>query len=299
MSDAIFDGPIIDTHFHLWDYALGVHPWLAPAPTDDGLGALRKSHLPADYEPLAKAAGIVASVHIEANWRPDDPVAETAWLTGLNRPKGVGDRLVVHVPLLDPRAESMLEQQIAFDDVVGVRDILTWHPDPAWTRVDSNTRMDDPLFRRHFARLSKLGLHFELMISPWQAAEAFRLAAEFSDTVFVLNHCGSPMDRDADGMARWRDGIRLLASAPNVIVKISDPVAYDPAWTLDSLRAIVLHCIDCFGPTRTVFGSDYPVANLHIGFAEWLRVLSAITRHFSRDERTAMFSGNAHRIYRF
>ena len=299
MPEETFDGPIIDTHFHLWDYALAKQPWIAPAATDDGLEPLRKSHLPADYGRLAKAAGITASVHIEASWHPDDPVAETEWLTGLDRPPGVGDRLVVFVPLLDPRAESLLERQAAFDHVVGVRDILTWHPDPAKTRVSSNTRMDDPGFRRHFALLRKFGLSFDLMISPWQATEAHRLATDFPDTVFALNHCGSPLDRDAEGMARWREAMRLLATAPNIVVKISDPVAYDPAWTLDSLRDVILLCIDCFGPDRAVFGSDYPVAGLHIGFAEWLRVFSTVTRDFSSVERAAMFHDNARRIYQF
>ncbi len=99
MSEGIFGGPIVDTHFHLWDYSLDKHPWIAPTAADDGLEPLRKSHLPVDYAPLAKAAGIVASVHIEANWDPDDPAAETEWLTRLDRPTGVGDRLVVYVPL--------------------------------------------------------------------------------------------------------------------------------------------------------------------------------------------------------
>ena len=299
MSADIFDGPIVDTHFHLWDYSLAKHPWIAPATADDGLAPLRTNHLPKDYAPLAREAGIVASVHIEANWDPGDPVAETEWRTGLDLPPGVGDRLVVFVPLLDPRAEPLLERQAAFDRVVGVRDILTWHPDPAKTRVNSNARMDDPVFRRHFALLRQFGLSFELMISPWQATEAHRLAMDFPDTVFVLNQCGSPLDRDADGMARWRGAMRRLASAPNITVKISDPVAYDPGWTLDSLREVILFCIDCFGPARCVFGSDYPVAGLHIGFAEWLRVFSTVTHDFSPDEKTAIFAGTARRIYRF
>ena len=39
-------------------------------------------------------------------------------------------------------------------------------------------------------------MSFDLMISPWQATAARRLAEDFPDIQIVLNHCGSPMDRD-------------------------------------------------------------------------------------------------------
>ena len=109
---------------------------------------------------------------------------------------------------------------------------------------------DRPVWRANLGRLAAHDLVFDLMVFPHQLSEAARLAGDFPAQTFVLNHCGSPIDRDPDGMLAWRDGLATLARHPNVRIKISDLVAYDPHWTLDSLAPVVLTCIDCFGPER-------------------------------------------------
>ena len=109
-----------------------------------------------------------------------------------------------------------------------------------------------------------IGLSFDLMVFPRQLPAAARLAADFPDQQFILNHCGSPIDRDVEGMqALARRSPRRSPRLENVAIKISDLVAYDHDWTLDSLRPVVMHCIDCFGTDRAMFGSDFPVAGLH------------------------------------
>ncbi|RWF28579.1 MAG: hypothetical protein EOS45_21720 [Mesorhizobium sp.] len=92
--------------------------------------------------------------------------------------------------------------------------------------------------------------------------------------------------------------LRLLAQRDNVAVKISDLVAYDHDWTLDSLRPVVLHCIDCFGTKRAMFGSDFPVAGLHASFDEVYDSFKAISAGLSADEQAALFFDTARRIYR-
>ncbi|WP_192180692.1 amidohydrolase family protein [Mesorhizobium amorphae] len=297
-----YAGPIIDAHHHLWDLGLGRHPWLTATAAERGglgkLGPLRRNYLPEDYRRDAAGHDVVATVHVEAGWASDDCVGETRWLETLDKSRGVADRYVVHVPLASREAPALLDAQAAFDRVVGVRDILSWDPDPARRFAARDGIMDDPAWR---AGLSLLGAHrlsFDLMVFPRQLGDAARLAAAFPDQQFVLNHCGSPIDRDAEGMRRLRDGLRLLAEHDNVAIKISDLVAYDHDWTLDSLRPVVLHCIDCFGAQRAMFGSDFPVAGLHASFDEVYDSFKAIAADLSADEQTALFFGNAKRIYR-
>jgi len=296
-----YSGPIIDAHHHLWDLGLGRHPWLAASAGERGglgeLGPLRRNYLPENYSRDAARHNVVVTVHVEAGWASDDCVGETRWLETL-KSRGVADRYVVHVPLASPQAPALLEAQAAFDRVVGVRDILSWDPDPARRFAARDGIMDDPAWRDGLALLSRHGLSFDLMVFPRQLADAARLATAFPNQQFVLNHCGSPIDRDAEGMRRWRDGLRLLAERDNVAIKISDLVAYDHDWTLDSLRPVVLHCIDCFGPQRAMFGSDFPVAGLHATFDEIYDGFKTIVSNFSADEQAALFFGNARRIYR-
>ncbi|WEK51856.1 MAG: amidohydrolase family protein [Candidatus Kaistia colombiensis] len=298
MTGQRYNGPIIDAHHHLWDLRLGKHGWLEGGHADDELAPLRRNHLAADYEALALPENIVASVHIEANWDPVDPAGESRWLDTLERSPGIAARYVAHAALLEPGAEAVLEQHAANGRVVGIREILSWHPDSAKRRMPDNERMDDPRWRANFARFRQHGFSFDLLITPHQFESTRRLVADFPDIAFILNHCGSPIDRDAESMRRWREGLGELAAAPNVAIKISDPVAYDPQWSRESLTEVVLACIDAFGPQRSMFATDYPVADLRIGFAEWIDVFKDATGGFSEAEQSALFEGNARCWYR-
>jgi len=179
-----------------------------------------------------------------------------------------------------------------------VRDILSWDPDPARRFAAREAIMEEPAWRAGLAHLGHHSLVFDLMVFPRQLAAAARLAADFPDQLFVVNHCGSPIDRDAEGMARWRDGLRELGRRDNVAVKISDLVAYDHDWSLESLSPVVMHCIECFGPKRAMFASDFPVAGLHATFDEVYDGFRTIAASFSESEQRALFFETARRLYR-
>jgi predicted TIM-barrel fold metal-dependent hydrolase len=138
----------------------------------------------------------------------------------------------------------------------------------------------------------------ELMLYPYQAEEVARLALDFPDQTFIVNHCGSPIDRDRNGIARWKDGLTRLGSAPNVLIKISALTAYDPSPTPESLREVALHCVECFGVDRSMFGSDFPVGRLWTSYDEIFDGFKAIVRDFSEAEQAALFYDNARRVYR-
>ena len=297
-----YEGPIIDAHHHLWDLSLDRHPWLsAGAGARGGLGnlaPLRRNYLPENYRRDAARQNVVASVHVEAGWASDDCLGETRWLETLDRADRIAERYVAHVPLASAQAPALIEAQAGFSRVVGVRDILSWSEQEARRFAVRGDFMDDPQWRAGLARLRAYDLVFDLMVFPNQLAQAERLARDFPDQPFVLNHCGSPIDRDAEGIRRWRDGLALLGRAPNVSIKISDLVAYDHHWTLDSLADVVLHCLECFGTERAMFASDFPVAGLHASFDEVYDAFKAIASRLSADEQRALFFANAARLYR-
>ena len=81
-------------------------------------------------------------------------------------------RYVAFAPLIDPEVEPVLAAQAAFDRVVGIRDILSWHPDPAKRFAARGDLIDAPDWRRGLALLERYDLGFDLMIYPYQAAQA-------------------------------------------------------------------------------------------------------------------------------
>jgi predicted TIM-barrel fold metal-dependent hydrolase len=300
----LYSGPIIDAHIHLWDLGMDRHPWLRPTggaiQALGGLDAIRRNYLVEDYLRDVARQDVVASVHIEAAWdRADDPLAEIEWLETLDKSSGVAARYIGFADLTAPDAAAALTRLSEVRRCVGVRQMLSWHPtEPAKCFAPRRGIADEPEFRRGVALLADHDQLLELMLYPYQAEEVARLAHDFPDQTFIINHCGSPIDRDREGMARWRAGLRALGSAPNVRIKISALTAYDPSPTPESLREVALHCIESFGVDRSMFGSDFPVGRLWTSFDAIFDGFKAIVRDFSTAEHSALFHDNAQRVYR-
>lgn len=292
-AHGLYAGPIVDAHHHFWDLSLDKHPWLHGS-TDPKLA---RDCLPEDYRRATEGYDIVASVHVEANWDPADPPGEIAWLDGLAKPEGVAARYVGYADLADPDVERLLETLATHGRVAGIRQILSWHPDPAKSAVPDRHRMADPAWRRGLAIMQRLDLSFDMLISPWQAADALALARAFPGMKFALNHCGSPFDRSPEGMAQWSAGLHDLALAPNVVLKVSDLVAYDPEWTEASLREVLLICLDAFGPDRCMLASDHPVVTRFASFWQTYETFRTVYADLDDRELVDMFAGNAARFY--
>ncbi|HEY0420060.1 MAG TPA: amidohydrolase family protein [Acetobacteraceae bacterium] len=303
MSNDIYAGPVIDAHHHLWDLSLDRHPWLTR--TEAGIGALgdigymRHDYLPADYLRDAGQTNLVGSVCIEAVWdRTRSPVEETAWLAALPRPGNVARRCIAYAPLASPEAARILDEHAAYPIVAGVRETIRWHPDPArrWTEAGLAAT---PEFRRGVRLLRRHGFVLELLMNPYQAEEAAELARAFPDQPILVNHCGTPVDRDEAGLARWRDGLARMAQCPNISIKVSNFGAYDPDRSLPRLRRTVMTCVEAFGTGRAMFGTDYPVAKRNMGYGAMVEAFGRIVAGFSEGEQRALFWGNAARVYRF
>ena len=298
----MYDGPIIDPHHHLWDLSMGKHPWLLPADNKvhalGGLDDLRRNYLVRDYLKDAAGHNVVATVHIEALWQFGDALGETLWLESLDKAQGVAERYVAAAPLGTAQAAAVIARQAKVKRVAGIRGILSYHPDPKKCFVQRPDIAYDKDWRRDVGLIGESGLHLELMMYPYQGQAVFDLAQAFPRLQIIVNHCGSPIDRDQAGMQRWREALKLVASLPNVALKISNPGAYDPQWTHESIKAVVDECIGVFGVERSMFATDFPVANLQMTYAEIYENFKRSTVHCSPSEQRALFHDNAQRFYR-
>lgn len=302
----IYQGPVIDPHHHLWDLSMQRHPWLvsnkqAVKPEDEmvfgSVEPIRRDYLPDDYKRDTQGQNIVATVHIEAGWDERYLDQETQWLDDLDKGECIARRYVARVSLLDCEAEQKIAEQATNERVVGVRDIVSWHP-VSGKSFAAEGLMSNIKWRKGLSALARHELSFDLMLYPWQMAEAERLLHDYPELTFILNHCGSPADRTRQGLQQWRNGLKRLSHFENLSIKISNPVAYDPQWTMTSLADVIHHCIDCFGPERAMFGSDFPVAGLHASFADLYAAYRKIAATYSSYEQSLLFFETANRIYR-
>ena len=298
----MYDGPIVDAHTHLWDLSMGRHGWLTEAGAVSALGGLEKLRhdmLVKNFRQDCASQPVVASVHIEALWDAGDPVGETRWLETLDKASGVALRYTAAAPLGTPSGAEVLEQQAAVARVVGIRQILSFHPtQPARSFAPTGDLALNPAWRRDVGRLSSLGLMLELMMYPYQLDQVLAVARAQPGLQLVINHCASPIDRDTDGMARWREAVRQLAGEPNIAIKVSNAAAYDPDPSEASLDGVMRHCIESFGTARTMFGTDWPVARLQMSYDDIYANLRRVTADLTAAEQRALFHDNAVRFYR-
>jgi predicted TIM-barrel fold metal-dependent hydrolase len=298
-----YEGPIIDAHHHLWDMSLGRHPWLS---SDEGaikalgdIGYLKRDYLIDDYLADVGNQNIVGSVYVEAAWdRTRPPVEEVEWLETLKRPRKIASRCIGFAPLKSPDVEAALRALAAHPCCVGIREVIRWHPDPArrWTEAGV---VDDPAWRRGLAHLGTHGLVLELLMNPYQAEEVARLAAAFPAQTFIINHCATPIDRDAEGLARWKTGLARMGALENIAIKVSNFGAYGQERSLAAWRETVMTCVEAFGTRRSMFGTDYPVARRSMAYQEICERFKDIVQELSPEEQRDLFHDNAVRYYRF
>ncbi|MFK7944021.1 MAG: amidohydrolase [Paracoccaceae bacterium] len=286
---------IVDAHHHIWDPGVNPHPWLSGPSIPFRYGdyaAIRSVFLWTEYDRVAMGWDVVASVTMEGEWDPADPVGEARWMQGLAATEGRPAAHVAQAWLDAPDADAVLEANAACPIVRAVRHKPRANAAPGGPVGG----MAEPAFITGFRRLAAHGLHFELQTPWWHLDEAIELA-KTADTPIVLNHTGLPADRSADGQRSWRAAMARLAQVPQIRVKISGLGLAGGGWDPVSNRDVIRTTIDLFGPDRCMFASNFPVDRLCAGFDTIWREFDLATRDLTEAERASLFHATAIETY--
>lgn len=175
----------------------------------------------------------------------------------------------------------------------------------------------DAKFRAGFKWLHRLGLSYDAWLLEPQLPDLIDLAHAFPETQIVLDHVGAPVGVGRYAGLReerfplWRDNIRTLSTCDNVTVKLGGlgiPFggfnsfrSTPPATSLqliDEWRPYIETCIEAFGANRCMFESNFPVDSATCTYPVLWNTFKLLASGASKDEKTALFSGTASRIYR-
>ncbi|MCZ0944170.1 MAG: amidohydrolase family protein, partial [Gammaproteobacteria bacterium] len=175
----------------------------------------------------------------------------------------------------------------------------------------------DPAFREGFAELDRRGLSFDAWLYHRQIPELTALARAFPGTTIIFDHFGGPLgigpyagQREAI-FARWRKDVAELARCENVYAKLGGLVMpingfgfhkrEGPA-TSDELVAATgryhRHAIDCFGPRRCMFESNFPVDKASCSYAVLWNAFKKLVADASETEKAWLFHDAAATAYR-
>jgi predicted TIM-barrel fold metal-dependent hydrolase len=293
---------VVDAHQHFWDLERNYHPWLcdsAPIPFRYGdYSALRCTYLPPNYRRDSAGVEVVKTVHVEAEWDPANPVAETLWLEGVAKEHGLPTACVAQARLDRDDAGEVLAAQAARPLVRGIRHKPSAAHSPGEARRGEPGSMDDPAWRRGYALLSALGLSFDLQTPWWHLDAAAELASDFPRTQIILNHAGLPADRSPEGLSAWRKALEGVAGCENVALKISGLGRPGLPWTVEANAPVIRTAIGVFGGDRCMFASNYPVDRLAGSFREIFSGFRNAVFDFGAEIEAKLFHDNAVRIYR-
>jgi L-fuconolactonase len=277
--------PIIDAHHHVWDLGVRDQDWI----TGPALAPLRRDFLLGDYQSVAKANGVAASVVVQTVTVPGETPELLALADSSDLIAGVVGWTDLTAPDIANRIAA-LKDRSGGGKLVSLRHQVQSEPDSDWL-----TRSD---VLRGLAAVARAGLVYDLVITAGQLSASTRAAAAVPDLVFVLDHLGKPLI--AAGLTEpWARDLRRLAALPNTVAKLSGLVTEADwrRWQVADLRPYAEVALDAFGPARLMFGSDWPVCTLAASYPDVLAAAQDLTASLTATEQEAVFSGTAASIY--
>ena len=276
-----------DTHVHFWDPAVFVYPWLVQHPD------LARRHSPPELDGEMPGATPARMVFVQAECLENQAPAEVRWVAEMAASDQRIAAIIAHCRMEDSAACAERLAELRQHPLVrGVRHLIQGQDDP-----DFCVR---PNFVAGVRQCGAVELLFEICCSADQLANVIRLVRRCPDTRFVLDHAGKP-DIRSGRFDPWRTQIDALASLPNLVCKLSALVtqASHDGWQIADLRPYWNHLVSAFGPQRLLFGSDWPVVKLASSYCRWLETATELAATLPPLDRTAIFHGNASRIYQF
>jgi L-fuconolactonase len=271
----------IDAHHHFWTYDTVDYDWI-----DDSMNAIRRDFGPEHLKDEIRQAGVDAVISVQAR----QTLGETTWLLENARENDFIKGVVGWVPLVSPTVTEDLDRLMTEPKLCGVRHVLQGEPDGFMLRDDFNAGIH---------ALRSRDLIYDILVFEHQLSETMKFVDRHPAQVFVLDHIAKPRVKAAL-LEPWKANLHELAKRENVFCKLSGVVteANWTDWSVEQLRPYVETVIEAFGPSRLMFGSDWPVCLLATGYRQWVDTVRNLTRELSPAEQSQIFGETAQKAYR-
>jgi L-fuconolactonase len=283
--------PIVETHIHFWQVTRpGGVPWPTPAE-----GPIFRDVLPGEYTPIARANGVVTAGIIEASGIVED----NQWILDL----------VKH-----DRFYSFFVGNLEIGAPTFARDLARFSKDPRWVGIRGYLTGPaegitlSPAQLASLRDLARRGMTLDIISrgtkNPKDQVQA--LCTAVPDLRIIIDHLGGakgppPVD------PTWELEVRRLADVcPNLYMKFSSfydmyapgDVVFPSPTDLASYKAHFDVLMTAFGADRLIWGSNWPVTNLHGTFEAQIAIAEEYLAPFGVAVRDKVMFKNALAFYR-
>jgi L-fuconolactonase len=141
-------------------------------------------------------------------------------------------------------------------------------------------------------------LTFDALVKPQHLGHLAKLIDARPDLPVVIDHGAKPDIAEGGGQEIWASQMRAIGRNSAAFCKLSGLVTEARAdWRATDLRPYVDVLLEAFGPSRLMWGSDWPVVNEAGGYLAWHSAAQALTESCSTDERDLIFGSTAQHFY--
>jgi L-fuconolactonase len=290
---------VIDSHFHIWRQK--DQPWLVGPMVPRIFGPyepIRRDYPIEEYLADRDGSGVEKAVYVQTNWAKVDFEKEVAFLTETAGRSGWPHAIVGYADMTIDDVRPQLDRLKKYPLVRGVRMQLHWHETPAFRFAPGARQVVDPKVRANVRRLKDYGYSFDLQLFPDQMRDGAELVGENPETDFILTHCGMLISLDPATADAWKDGLRTIASLPNLSAKLSGLGTFIHRNDPETIAFVYDNAIDILGSNRLMFGSNFPIEKLWTTFADLIAAHAAAAERHSPEDRANIFRGTAERVYR-
>ncbi|MEM7302855.1 MAG: amidohydrolase family protein [Pseudomonadota bacterium] len=271
----------IDAHQHFWKLERGDYGWL----TSD-LAPIYRDFLPGDLAPTLEKHGIEGTILVQAA----PTVAESEFMLSLANETPFVKGVVGWIDFESPSAVNDLDSLAANSALVGLRPMIQDIDNPNWMLCEDLAPAFDAMIAAD--------LTFDALTLPIHLDNLKTLLARYPGMRTVIDHGSKPEIRNRE-FKIWAGGMAALAKESTAYCKLSGLVTEAQAdWSTEDLKPYVDHLLATFGPSRLIWGSDWPVCALASSYDRWVETTETLLADLNEVERNAILGGTAARAYK-
>jgi len=272
---------IIDAHQHFWKYDPRRHGWIT-----DAMAVLQRDFLPTDLAPQLLQNHVDRTIAVQA----ETSLRETEFLLDLAAESEPIAGIVGWIDLVSPTIAEQLQSFKGRKKLCGFRHLVQDEPD------DRYLLREDVM--RGIGAIGDAAFTYDLLVYPRQLPAAIKLAAQFPNQKFVIDHCAKPLIKIRQ-FEPWATHIRELAKFPRVCCKLSGLITEADwhSWQPADLHPYLDLVVEAFTPSRLMFGSDWPVCLLAGEYGAVKTSIETYAQQFSQSDRDLIFGRVAAEFY--